>query len=331
MDIHAPPNLELPPLGVNRNNERRLVEEDHEVQALIKTKRLLEDQFNRIYMDLLDKSKQILQLVDLGMKGKYDPTSQWVITPSDKPSLYTFMPRTADFTSYLVGESSVFLSGWEKQLEKQAVEARSAVQKRIISLSNDIQNDLSTFERTVHTTVPILSSTTLYVCQNCNRVVSVYGFQPLTCECGQDIVEISQVLQIPVKRLNDNVIKFIETNCWLEHGIAHLLRQKNIETFIGYYVVGHSGVWHEIDVIGESRQNNYRIFCECKNTELKASHVFIFSGKMADVGCTRGYMFSTAERLTPEISRLARSKNISIMLNVVRRSNSELLEEMRDL
>jgi hypothetical protein len=171
-------------------------------------------------MGLLDNSKQILQLVDLGMKGKYDPTSQWVITPADKPSLSTFMPGTAGFTTYLVREFSPVLLDWEKHLAKQAMDARYAVQKKIISLSNDIQNQLSAFERDVHAKIPILSSMTLYVCQKCNRVASVDWFHPLKCECGEDIVEISELLQIPVKRLNDNVIKFIETNYCLEHGIA---------------------------------------------------------------------------------------------------------------
>jgi hypothetical protein len=334
MKVHAPPNLDLPPLKIDRRAEREMIEESPEVQALIGTKLLLDPIFNELLMAMLNKTKDLLKLVELASKAKSDPVSKLEIAPSQKPSLYDFLPPpTVTGPSYFVKEFpvSVFLSHWQEHLEKQAVEARLEVRKQIIAMSNQMQNVLSKFEIDRRLEIPVLSSTALYVCPKCNRVVSVGWFRPVACQCGTVISTVSDVLQIPIKHFSESLVKFLEANYWLEHGIAHLLRQKNLSVEVGMDVLGHSGVWHEIDVIGESRQQNYRIFCECKNSELKASHVFVFFGKMTDVGCTRGYMFTTRKQESLQIFRLARSKNICIVEDVLRRPNSDLLDELKDV
>jgi hypothetical protein len=52
MEVHAPHNLDLPPLRINQRNERVMIEESPEVEVLIKTKLLLEPTFNLVLMRL---------------------------------------------------------------------------------------------------------------------------------------------------------------------------------------------------------------------------------------------------------------------------------------
>jgi hypothetical protein len=177
----------------------------------------------------------------------------------------------------------------------------------------------------------MLSPFPFYVCRKCNRILPIVSFKPIECECRSQISTITDVDQVLIRYLSSSLIKFIESNSWLEHGVAHLLRQKNVDVLVGREVLGHSGNWHEIDVIGESHSQNYRVFCECKNCDLKVAHIFVFFGKMSDVGCTRGYVFTTSAQIPTPIIRLARSKNISIVADVLKRPNAALLNELSDL
>jgi hypothetical protein len=119
-------------------------------------------------------------------------------------------------------------------------------------------------------------------------------------------------------------------NYWFEYGIDYILRRKNFQTLCGYHVLGHSGSMHEIDNIAESRSTNPRFFCECKAGEVGANDIFVLAGKMADIGCSRGYIFTMAEEIPQEIAYLARSRNISIITRLLEKSDTELLQEIRE-
>jgi len=121
---------------------------------------------------------------------------------------------------------------------------------------------------------------------------------------------------------------FILDNIWLEHGIDYLLRRKTFETLCGYYILGHSGIEHEVDNIGEIKSESLRIFCECKNQDVAVRDIFIFSGKMNDIGCTRGYVFTTSFETPKEVKHLARSKNISIIESVLEKDNDDIIKEI---
>ena len=126
------------------------------------------------------------------------------------------------------------------------------------------------------------------------------------------------------------MIDFLKNNMWLEHGIDYLLRRKNFRTMCGIYVLGHSGVQHEIDNIADFASENLRILCECKNQDITVNEVFIFSGKMSDIGCTRGYIFTTSFNINKEIVQLARSKNITIVESVLEKKENKIIEEIKE-
>lgn len=122
----------------------------------------------------------------------------------------------------------------------------------------------------------------------------------------------------------------LEYNYWLEFAIDYILKRKKLITLVGYEILGNSGVCHEIDNIAYCPNENYRFFCECKNSEVKESDIFIFSGKMIDIGGNKGYIFTTSENVSDEIKRLARSKNIDIIENVLNKDLDVLLNEIKE-
>lgn len=63
---------------------------------------------------------------------------------------------------------------------------------------------------------------------------------------------------------------------------------------------------------------------------MKANEVLIFSGKMLDIGCSRGYFFTVNKDTPKEIKRLARSRNIDIVEGVLERDPTEIIEEIRE-
>jgi hypothetical protein len=103
-----------------------------------------------------------------------------------------------------------------------------------------------------------------------------------------------------------------------------------LQTRVGYDVLGNSGVWHEIDIIAYCKNDNYRFFCECKNSEINEKDVFIFSGKMIDIGGTRGYILTTSNNISDKISRLARSKNIDVIKGVLGKDSEILMDDIKE-
>jgi len=126
------------------------------------------------------------------------------------------------------------------------------------------------------------------------------------------------------------MINFLESNYWFEHGVDYILRKKNLHTLVGYDVLGNSGVWHEIDNIAYYKNENYRFFCECKNSEVSEKDIFIFSGKMIDIGGISGYIFTTSKNVSKEIKRLARSKNIEIIEDVLKKDLEILVNDIKE-
>jgi len=141
---------------------------------------------------------------------------------------------------------------------------------------------------------------------------------------------MSDIRKEPIAFFDTRLQNFISNNYWFEHGVDFLLRKKNFQTLCGVHVLGHSGCTHEIDNIAESKTSNFRIFGECKTTEIGTNDVFVLAGKMADIGCSRAYIFTIAKDVQKEIVHLARSRNISTVTNILKRPVQDLVKEIKE-
>ena len=363
MKLYNPPNIKLPALKIEKTRQRKAIEDDPTVKNLLRSNLLLDFEFNTLYFDILKKSKELLNIISLNedQLALLAPEYTFHFPPSilrDHPIFkiakfeigINIIKFIMYYEKYKKGEDIFDIPEDKKkqledifdipedkkrQLDEAILKLRKEIYpnflKQIIEVSNNIQDSISDFEEKREIELSILSSTNVYVCQNCSKIISINKFKPCTCACGEKITKISQqVNQISIYHFNKLLIDFVEQNYWLEYGVDYLLRRKNFQTLVGYNVLGHSGVWHEIDNIADIKSENYRILCECKNTKVEVYDIFVFSGKMVDVGCTHGYVFTTSEKISDDAARLARQKNIEIVKGVLTRETEDLLEDIKE-
>lgn len=335
MELYNPSHVSLPALKINKTREREVMEDDPAVASFLRSNLLLDNEFNNLYLNILDKSKKTLQLIRLTKKELlreyYLPIRTYRSHKGTKSEQRKLMfARERHLYYYLSGKTKTGTKEYNEAIFEVQKEICTKVKKDVTRLSNEIQNKISELEEKKKIELPILSTTTTHACKKCAKIISLDKFKQCSCDCGEKITKISKVKELPLHHFNDRLINFLEMNYWFEHGVDYLLRKKNLQTLVGYHVLGHSGVWHEIDNIAESKSANYRFFCECKNKEVKVNDIFVFSGKMIDIGCTRGYIFTTAGDINKEIMRLARSKNIAIITGALTRSEKSLLQEIKE-
>jgi len=329
-EIYNPSGFSLPALKIKKRNSRKNIENDPTVDYLIKSKLLLNLEFNTLYLDLLKKSKEVLDYLNFDKKKI-----------SFRDILSKDFKKEGNITQYKIFKiileflkTDLSFNIYEKQIKenisKEVEKGNIIIKEKLIELSQNIQDKISNFEEKVKIDILILSTTIAYFCKKCNKIICLDKFKRSKCSCGADINNITHVEQIPIYHFNNNLINFLESNYWFEHGVDFILRKKNFQTLVGYDVLGNSSVWHEIDNIAYYKDENYRFFCECKNSEVSEKDIFIFSGKMIDIGGISGYIFTTTENVPKEINRLARSKNIKIITDSLKKNVDTLIKEIKE-
>jgi hypothetical protein len=320
-------------LDIKKKRDRELMEDDKTVSSLIRSNLLLDPTFNELYLKMRDMSRTIQRLASdqttVGLEDS-EAMEHWRRTmASEHVALMDMMFKSLTPTSNdrrdFKSQSDVYT---EVAPEIRKTLNRSAL-KEIRRLSEEIQRLLSVYEQSSKIPIEILSDTVLHVCKKCTYIVARGKFDACECKCGLSIGDVSQLNQVPVYHFNKHLMEFLEHNYWLEHGVDYLLRRKNLDTLVGCYVLGHSGVRHEIDNIATDVSDNFRFFCECKTSKIKPNDILVFGGKMADIGCTRGYVFTASRDVNRDTKRLARSKNIDIIEDVVREPEAKILNQIR--
>lgn len=331
MYLHNPPNLNLPPLMLEKTQAREEMEQSPTVYSFIKANLLLNPDFHRVFTSIHKKSEEIEELIGMFkedvafLKHRLPATSRAVDRHKD---LEIQMSAIKLIRSRLKSKKE------EDEFNKELLGWKSAdYKKRIFQIkrrSSEIQNTLSKFEEAQRQSLEILTSITLFICRRCHNVVSTIRFLSATCACGIKVTRISDIRREPIAFFDSRLRNFIANNYWFEHGVDYLLRKKNFQTLCGAHILGHSGCMHEIDNIAESKTSNFRIFGECKTTDIRTNDVFVLAGKMADIGCSRAYIFTATKEVQKEIVHLARSRNISTVTDVLHRPIQDLIREIRE-
>jgi hypothetical protein len=314
---------------LEKTQAREEMEQSPTVYSFIKGNLLLNPDFHRVFTSIHKKSEEIEELIG-SFRGDFAFLKHIVPAPS----------RAVDSDKYLQISvinklrRNIKSKKEEDEFNRELLDLKSADdKKRIIQIkrrSSEIQNVLSKFEQAQRQSLEILTSITLFICRQCHNVVSTNRFINTTCLCGIKVKRTSDIRKEAIAFFDSRLRNFIANKYWFEHGVDYLLRKKNFQTLCGVYVLGHSGCMHEIDNIAESKTSNFRIFGECKTTDIRTNDVFILAGKMADIGCSRAYIFTTTKEVQKEIVHLARSRNISTVTDVLHRPIQDLLREIRE-
>ena len=330
MKIHNPNGFNLPPIMIGKRKSRIKIEEDQKVKNIINTKLLLDNDFNKLYFKILEKSKAVVFYFNFKeddlIRIPFISPTKINLYEEEYIKFYTALRKARHPARIRIK----YKNNEEKYILEVIKNSYKVIKKRLNDLNKQIEDSINHFEQKKGINLDILSSSSVYFCKKCNKILSIDKFKQQKCICEEEITRVSQTEQIPIHHFNQNVINFLEYNYWLEFAFDYILKRKNLITLIGQEVLGNSGVCHEIDNIAYCPKENYKIFCECKNSEVKESDIFIFSGKMIDIGGTKGYIFTTSEKVSDKIKRLARSKNIDIIENVLNRDLNSLLNEIKE-
>jgi hypothetical protein len=317
---------------LEKTQTREEMEQSPSVYSFIKSNLLLDPDFHRVFMDIQKMSKEIEGMI-VQFKEEIPSSERGyraIFSKIDSEHLFRrllYHGRAAKFQFRNKKE--------EETYKKTLLELKTNTYKSLITQikrrSSNIQNMLSKFEQAKTKSVEILTFSTLFICKRCHNIVSKNRFINTICTCcGAKISHISDIRKEPIAFFDSRLQDFIDNNYWFEHGVDYLLRRKNFQTLCGVHVLGHSGCMHEIDNIAESKTSNFRIFGECKTAEIKTNDIFVFAGKMADIGCSRAYIFTITKDVQKEIVHLARSRNIAIVTGILNRPIQDLIKEIRE-
>lgn len=290
------PTLNLPPIKISEREERLIIEQDEKVKSLLKDKILLDKEFNSLIYSILSNTERIKKTSEMMLP------SEWVRFFKD------FFKETPEKN----------LSFIKEQNNKR--------KNLIIQLDREIINILDSFEKNKTKPLNILENHSFILCKQCESLICKDRFKECSCPvCGCSINTNEKYEELPVHIFSERMFKFIESNIWLERGISNLLYEQGFLTKTGIYILGHSGVKHEIDNFAESKKRGFRIIDECKARDIKVSDIFVLSGKMQDTGVSTGYLFTTSSDVNKELIKLARFKNITIIDSILERENEEII------
>jgi len=339
--IHNPKNLKLPPLRIEKNSARENMEKNEKILNFINSNLLLDKGFFTVFSVISKNSDEIEQQVksfDIVPKESPDFWKQNRLNWNKE--VYKNIPKNSPLHSkylkYLLGEHRDNIISDDNLAEFKRITHETNKQyykSKIVKIKKISRNNeklLSDYALVRHAKLDILSSMILFLCKNCKKIISIDSFKGDKCSCGMNIQTITHTDNVQITYFNSMLRNLINNNYWFEYGVDYLFRIKGFNTLYGYNAMGHSGNWHEIDNIIESSRHNLRIFCECKISAVTPNEVFIFAGKMADIGCSRGYFFTLGKNVNKTIAHLARSRNITIISDVFDKTISDLLKEINE-
>lgn len=325
IQLQSPKGKRWPDFFGTRSSERGKIESAPAVQDLIKCGYLLSKELNSLLYDFLSKSQSINDLLTIPItfnEEDWNPYNKEI-----QKLAFEKIPSNKEIDA--TEQKSIIAGIISEYTAKIVFEKRSKRKVEIKKISDTLEDALSDFCASHgNIELKILDHSSLYYCPKCSQVFKTRIFQGGICGCGNQIGSVSQTLHDSIVRMDAAAEIFVKKNMWLEHGVERVFSEVRHRTLCGVYVLGFSGVSHEVDVIGERSSGDGRFIVECKTREIYLSDVFKLYGQMSDIGCSAGYIFSTSEIADPrrkeDVKRLASSKNIKIMHAVLEHTAEDI-------
>ena len=313
----------LPLIGQKEPN-RITIEADKGVRACIASDLLLTKKFNELLSSLL--------IADNEVKERYSELEKDIEVPFKQYREILIKELTKegyDYNDESSENEKKFSSISDRVQAPLKANKRKDLIQEIISKTRSMEDSIDGFEVTENIPkdkLDLLNNTRVYVCRECYQVISKKYFKHRTCNCGKNVVSHSDCEEVGFLLMSEEMVKFIKKNMWLEHGVEQMISKKGFSTECGVHLLGSSRALHEIDVIAE--HNKERIIIECKTSELSVAHIFVLSGKMHDLGISRGYIFTVEGDIHPNVLKVARSRHIEIITNILVTDKSDVVEKM---
>jgi len=115
---------------------------------------------------------------------------------------------------------------------------------------------------------------------------------------------------------------------WFEDYMSRLLRAEGWKTWSSVYVLGSSGVRHEIDVLGV--KGDYVLICECKTGHVDRAQVFNFWAKVYDIRAHVSILALIDELPEPETKEfVSKNPSVSLLEKLGNKRKKEIVGELK--
>ena len=209
--------------------------------------------------------------------------------------------------------------------------------KKTIEESNKQSIKIEKSLKTKNDKLELLRSIAVPFCPHCRKSLflgdtSRYGLikGSVKCRSCRKKVTNKNVTYLYMNRLHPSLLKVWNRGIWLEEYFASILRKLGWrETWTHVYVLGASGVRHEIDVLGI--KGSRVCLVECKTGKVSRADVFNFWTKVFDIRSHISLFVSLEEMPDPETRRFLQNNPSIILLEKIEEKHvNELIEELRN-
>jgi hypothetical protein len=146
-----------------------------------------------------------------------------------------------------------------------------AYEKNLLSISEKFEDK---------TGVKIIVASNLFVCSKCNARLFDKEIANKECLSCKSPINQSNIKRIPIYRVHEGIKNIWKSGLWFEAYLAGRLSKLGYKTWTGVYVMGASGILHEIDVV--AIKDGTLVVCECKTGQISRNDVFNFYTKIGD-------------------------------------------------
>ncbi len=309
-----------PDLFGEKTRSRTSIESVVGIKVLLMSGKLLTIELNKLLSTVISTSTEVENLI---IKAK----SQNPVADDIKSELKTYIKlhpeidlRNSKVVDEIIGNILTELmqkmkSGVYTEIDKQCVSIVDSIEDYRLATGVDLSS--------------ILNKDTIHCCVKCGQIVSRGAFRTSKCICGNIVNSSRDTSKVNIEIVDENVKFFFQQNEWLEYGVETLLAKAGYDTECGALVLGMSGVKHEIDVLGENIGLNNRVVVECKNKGIGIDDMFKMYGKMSDIGCNYGLMFTTSRSIHRDVQKIAKAKNIKIYSGILGCDEKGIIDDLR--
>jgi len=318
--LKKPTGKKWPDFFGEKTKERSRIENNSAVKSLVSSGFLLTKFLNNLLYSFLINTNSIKKEIESEVLLAKEDTKK-IIAVSSKMMLKKKSEVPGKKLTEAMKNKII-----DKTIDIFLIKKREQPIRKITKLSSNIEDMLADFEdMTGKKLKAILSTINIYYCIECNKLHCLESVRKGSCKCGKKINSFSDLKKITPVVLPEEVVKFVSQNMWLEYGVESLFRKANFNTNCGVYVMGSSGIRHEIDVIAENHTTLKRVITECKTQPITRVEIFKLYVKMLDLGCSRGLIFSTSpDLINKDVIKFASYANI-FLVNAVLELKEEAL------
>mgnify|MGYP001569847056 CR=1 FL=1 len=170
----------------------------------------------------------------------------------------------------------------------------------------------------------------LYFCRKCSSYLADSpDALPVDCSFCKEKTNWSQHQLLPIKYLDEKVRNYLG-GLWLEDYIGKLLIKEGWKVWCHGYVMGSSGINHQIDILALNSKLDLCLVVECKTGKVYGSDILNFSTRYFDIKSHYGLFFALKNAPTIEKTFMEKTPGLSLIDNLEGLSDIEIIKKIND-